>query len=86
MLTLIAALTVFTVSIGSLLWHRRHHYRLSWQLPGPIALPIIGNGLSIVHPESKLIICWLMCTATYSLSSEFILLFLMLLRLAGLSR
>lgn len=39
-----------------LLWHRRHYYKLSWQLPGPIWLPIIGNAFSIAHPRSELFI------------------------------
>lgn len=30
------------------LWHRKTLYRLSWILPGPFALPLIGNGLSML--------------------------------------
>lgn len=26
------------------LWRRRHLYRLAWQLKGPLAYPIIGDG------------------------------------------
>lgn len=47
-------LVTFTVLVAYTLWQRRHYYRLSWQLPGPIAVPIVGNGLSLAHSESKL--------------------------------
>lgn len=38
-------------------WHRRYIYLLASKLPGPPALPLIGNGLSLMcKPEGKLII------------------------------
>ena len=52
MLILVAIAIALTVY---LLWERRHLYRLSWQLNGPIALPLVGNGLSIVHPKSMFV-------------------------------
>lgn len=50
LLTLVALVAVLAAYI---LWERRRYYRLSWQLPGPYALPIIGNGLSFLNIESK---------------------------------
>lgn len=35
------------------LWRRRHLYVLSCQLPGPIALPFLGNVLSVWNEEGK---------------------------------
>lgn len=34
-------------------WHRRHIYELSLQLPGPIGLPIFGSVFSVINPRSK---------------------------------
>lgn len=39
--------------VAFILWQRRHLYRLSWLLPGPIGLPIIGNGIEIADVRSK---------------------------------
>ncbi|XP_031637232.1 probable cytochrome P450 313a4 [Contarinia nasturtii] len=45
-------LIVFFITFATyLLWNRRHLYLLSWQLPGPIAIPLIGNGYSIANPH-----------------------------------
>lgn len=33
-------------------WRRRHLYKLSWQLPGPIAFPFIGNGAYFLDTKS----------------------------------
>lgn len=51
--TVMLVLFAIIVALAAfLLWERRHLYKLSWQLPGPFALPIIGNGLT-VHPNRK---------------------------------
>lgn len=47
--SLIAILSGLTVVI---LWRRKQFYYLSWQLPGPFAWPIVGNGLSFMKVES----------------------------------
>lgn len=47
---------LFTILFGLLayiLWERRHLYKLSWQLPGPIGLPILGNAFTIASPKSE---------------------------------
>lgn len=49
---MLVLLTTVVALVALLLWKRRHLYRLSYQLPGPIALPIIGNGLT-AHPNRK---------------------------------
>lgn len=44
---------ILIVLLTIILWHRRHYYKLSWQLAGPIGLPILGNALSIINPRSE---------------------------------
>lgn len=41
-----------------LLWQRRHLYKLSWKLPGPIGYPLLGNGVYFVDTKSRKKICW----------------------------
>lgn len=38
-----ALLFVLMLQLMRILWSRRYHYLVSWQLPGPVAYPIIGN-------------------------------------------
>lgn len=40
------------VLVTYLLWMRRDLYKLSWQLPGPFALPILGNATEM-RPNSE---------------------------------
>ncbi|KAL9871538.1 cytochrome P450 313b1 [Glossina fuscipes fuscipes] len=35
-------------------WSRRKYYKVYWQLPGPLGLPFIGLGLSMLKPEKLL--------------------------------
>lgn len=37
-----------------LLWQRRHIYRLSWILDGPIGFPIVGSAFSVINPQSMI--------------------------------
>lgn len=46
-------LTLFFGLIIYILWERRFYYMLSWQLNGPIGLPILGNLTSFVGSQSK---------------------------------
>lgn len=38
-----AVLFVLMLLLIRILWSRRYYYIVSWQLPGPVAYPIIGN-------------------------------------------
>ncbi|XP_030746385.1 probable cytochrome P450 313a1 [Sitophilus oryzae] len=44
-------ITLFLL-LMSYFWNKRRMYRLSLKLPGPISLPVIGNGLQLLcSPE-----------------------------------
>lgn len=48
--------TVAIVILAALLryhWKRRHFYRLSWNMAGPVALPFIGNSLMFLDSSSN---------------------------------
>ena len=47
---LIGLLVALTLVV---LWRRRHLYKLSWQLPGPFAYPILGNLMSLWNEDGK---------------------------------
>ncbi|XP_031639856.1 cytochrome P450 4g15-like, partial [Contarinia nasturtii] len=44
-------LSILIALVTYLLWSRRSLYKLSWQLPGPFAYPIIGNAMNL-HPDN----------------------------------
>lgn len=49
MFLLTPILIFVSVTLFSLfLWSNRRLYELSWKLPGPVALPIIGNGIQFM--------------------------------------
>lgn len=37
------------------LWRRRELYLLSWQLPGPLAWPLVGNFFNLLDHHGKLL-------------------------------
>lgn len=43
------------------LWKRRDYYLLSWQLPGPCALPIVGNFFDMMNHYGALLIDLFIC-------------------------
>lgn len=38
-------------------WDRRKLYYLSWKMPGPPALPIIGNALYFINSSGVCLLC-----------------------------
>lgn len=48
------AICVGLIALFKWLWTRRKFYYLSWQLPGPVALPLIGNFLEAIDHKGKL--------------------------------
>lgn len=50
---MIVLIAILIVLITYTLWMRRDIYKLSWQLPGPFAPPIIGNAF-VAHPNRKI--------------------------------
>lgn len=42
---------LWLVFVAALLWHRRHLYKLSWELRGPFAWPLLGNILSLWNED-----------------------------------
>lgn len=48
-------LVVILIRLFAYLWRRRHFYIASWKLNGPIALPLIGNGLLTIGTTNEMV-------------------------------
>lgn len=66
-------IVILTCCLLLIVWKRRRLYLLSWQLPGPLALPIIGCGLNFIGDlEGQLIYYILLVDYVKRLNESFL--------------